>query len=165
MSLTQLENELLEIVQKVADNYRKNYSKEKGNKFITPKIMEAFNEKGENLGYIFRPQPYKSEFLYDIVWLERNPKGNISKVALALESELGYGWDKEIKQDFEKLLLTNAALRVMICFHHPHSLEELKSYATEAFDDYNLLQKGDRLLMLIWDDMGSGKVFPHLLVK
>lgn len=165
MTLTKLETELMEIMQKIADNYHKNFPKEKGNSVITPKIMEAFKEKGEKLGYIFRPQPHKSEFLYDIIWLERNPKGNISKAALALESELGYGWDKEIKKDFEKLLLTNAELRVMICFHHPHSLEELKNYATEAFNGYKLLQKGDRLLMLIWDDWGTGKIFPHLLEK
>ena len=52
------------------------------------------------------------EFLFDMTWIVLNKEGYIAKVPLVLESEWKRG--QEIHNDFQKLIVARADLRVMI---------------------------------------------------
>lgn len=108
---------------------------------------------------------FEYEWLYDVIWYETNEKG-FSKLKLAVESELCYDLG-QIKYDFDKLLVTNAEFKVMICMSFPHGkgFEEIYTQCLKAVENYESLPKESRFLLLIWDDYDTGKFVPSLIVK
>lgn len=108
---------------------------------------------------------FEYEWLYDIIWYETNDSGFL-KLKLAVESELCYDLG-QIKYDFDKLLVTNAELRIMICMSFPHGkgFEQIYRQCLNSVTNYELLPIGSRFLLLIWDDYDSGEFKPYLIVK
>ena len=54
------------------------------------------------------------EWLYDVTWLEYEEGGDGELTDLHLAAECEWGEDQDIEDDFEKLLLARAGVRVMI---------------------------------------------------
>lgn len=94
---------------------------------------------------------YEKEWLYDLVWYKEDGDGDnkrLTDVPLVMECE----WNqylKEIKYDFEKLLLANARLRLFICFVSPNDFQSVSSYFKDAVRKYELGKKDDRFLIAI----------------
>ena len=143
-------------------------NKKNCNTDLTYSIKEIIGSYGQELGFDVRAsglKQFKNEFLYDIVWYRSNEIG-LKNVELVVESELGRGLEV-IKYDFEKLLLANAKMRIMICFSYLHGdgIEDIKEFCSNAVKNYDQLEKGSRVFVLIWDDYITGEFVPHLIEK
>lgn len=57
------------------------------------------------------------EWLYDVVWLETGPGFWVQHVPLVAEIEWGTRW--QVWEDFQKLPIAQADVRVLICDQHP----------------------------------------------
>jgi hypothetical protein len=79
---------------------------------------------------------FEREWLYDLIWYRNSADGHLSEVYLVLESEWN-GAAADIKNDFEKLLLAKAELKIMVfqCFDQNLSdLFELLERGIRAFE-------------------------------
>jgi len=143
-------------------------------KWITPEIKKRITEIGTENGY----EIPKTEFLYDLTWCkyENNKKDEANillKMDLALESELSVNNDiKQLRDDFNKLLIAYTKYRVFICFEYqynkigfPNSVNHLIDELEDSFNKCNNLPAGERLLLLVCSDCGDGKIYPYLMIK
>lgn len=110
-------------------------------------------EQFENYKFINR------EFLFDIHWYkdEKNKYYMPKKISLVAESELGdrrKGDQSKLKNpavmfDFQKLLVANAELRLLIFkAKNQIELDELEEYFEKAITTYKLLEKGSIFLFV-----------------
>lgn len=134
----------------------------------TKEIKEIIGNLGHKMNFDVASSgnnKFEHEWLYDIIWYETNENG-FSKLKLAVESELCRDLG-QIKYDFDKLLVTNAELRIMICmsFANGEGISLIYEQCLNAVENYKLLPKGSRFLLLIWDDYISGEFKPYLIVK
>ncbi len=175
-----MENRLNEIeseIKKRLDDFSKKtlgYGKKNFNTDLTKEIKKIIGTYGESLGFKVKAggnNNFGQEWLYDIVWYSEKEIGlnnikGLSSTELVLESELGRGLGV-IKEDFEKLFLSNSKMKILICFSYTKSrgIDEIKEYCTKAVINYTLLEEGSRILVLIWDDYNSGEFIPHLIIK
>ena len=93
---------------------------------------------------------FEPEWLYDLIWYIENSSVKLNHIPLAVESE----WDLHddgIKYDFEKLLIANAELKLMICQVYPSRKEKVLQYFQEAIQAYELGKTGERFLIAILD--------------
>lgn len=94
---------------------------------------------------------FEKEWLYDIVWY--NVEGHdewLSRIPLVVECE----WNKEpeeIKYDFEKLLVSNAEHRLMICYVHEANRKRIWDCFQNCIRNYLHLVKGDRFMVAMMD--------------
>lgn len=119
------------------------------------------NQHGHNFGkHRFR----NTEWMYDIHWYKDVPEEHYmpSELVLAVESEMGnnryvsYGEMSQmpyssVKYDFQKLLATNACLRLMIFRvasedYLCHGKDCLDEYFRNAIKHYTHLREGDQFL-------------------
>jgi hypothetical protein len=80
----------------------------------TINLKEEIGKLGIQYGYSVRASGFDKEWLYDIVWCKKDINGSLTSVSLVVESE----WKRsliEISYDFEKLLLSNSPIKLMIC--------------------------------------------------
>lgn len=72
----------------------------------------------------------QSEFLYDVCWLrvDADPIWTLHEVGLVAEIEW-HGWDR-VWEDYQKLHVAKADVRVMVYYHHPGRLEDCISQLT-----------------------------------
>lgn len=139
----------------------KNYSRD-----LTFSIKKIIGNIGINRGFTIRAggqNGFEQEWLYDLIWYKRNEIG-ISNVELIMESELSRNID-EIIYDFEKLLLANSRLKLMICFSNTkgRDIPLIQKRCREVFFNYQNHNQDSRILLLIWDDYNSGEFIPYLL--
>lgn len=135
----------------------------RGNKLWTDKIKEKIGNIGKELGYNVCTTPgFESEWLYDLVWYKNDSNGRLQTIPLTLESEWDFNWSG-IKYDFEKLLLSNAEKRIMIC------QAKTKNEAGALFDNFEQSIKSyilgninDRFLIIIYNEE-NGKFIPKLI--
>lgn len=125
--------------------------------FLSKKFMnEYLNEDG-------KPKFVNREWLYDLVWYtEDNVRGySPTDFPLLVESEWGKkrpgdktgDMQSEIKYDFQKLLLSNTGLRLMIFrIKEEGDLDDLTLYFHEAIDAYSPLEKGSFLFVAFCDE-------------
>lgn len=95
------------------------------------------------------PNKYEPEWLYDIVWYEEDDRDRLKKLKLIAECE----WKKdyrEIKYDFEKILVGRAERRLFIC---QSKMEGIDSLFESFKSQINVFEnnKGDRYLIAILD--------------
>jgi hypothetical protein len=67
---------------------------------------------------------FEPEWLYDLIWYKNNSEVRLETVPLVLESEWAYDY-YDIRFDFEKLLLANAPLKVMVFQDGGHDTTEV----------------------------------------
>lgn len=134
----------------------------------TTEIKRIIGNIGQQLNYEVMAggdNDFEGEWLYDIVWYSNNEVG-FNKMILAVECEFSRGL-KHIQYDFDKLLVTNAENRIMICMSlgNEPGFEKIITQCNEAINNYEMLPKGSRFLLLIWDDYHSGKFESRIIIK
>lgn len=112
-----IDQEYRDIANKVVDLFDKNpHLAGTGNRESTAKILKSFADLADEFGYWYCPCPEvgNKEWLYDFMWFKNNEANDmLNEVALVLESEWGLYYD-EVRYDFEKLLIANAPVKVMV---------------------------------------------------
>ena len=99
-------------------------------------------------------QDFENEWLYDLVWYKENDTGFLIDVPLVVESEWKQNL-KDIKFDFEKLLLANSGLKLMICNSKEKHKQSILNYFQEAIEFCPFIQISDEYLVAILDLIGS----------
>ena len=95
------------------------------------------------------------EWLYDVTWLEYEKSGRGELTDALLVAECEWGSEQKIEEDFEKLLLARAGVRVMI-FHggvKPGARSDLLAGKVKAF---NGSRTEDAWLLVAWERNGDG---------
>ena len=97
------------------------------------------------------------EWLYDLVWYTEEDHYTMTSMPLAVECEWNPNKKQQarnvaysgIKYDFQKLVVCNAQLRLMIFqINKSDDLKNLEEYFSKAIQDYIYLTKGARFLFL-----------------
>lgn len=98
----------------------------------------------------------RGEFLYDVTWLKLLPDGHLQDVPLVAESEWGNG--KAVETDFDKLLLTRAAHRLMV-FDGTRiaNCTEFIGQLRERVRQFGRTGKNDRYLFAFWLAFPDGR--------
>lgn len=153
---SEIKNALIKVTQEGARH------EIKGDGEWTKKIKLLLGELGERSGFGVCTGGFKDRFepewLCDLAWYRENEAEFLVEVPLVMESE----WNrtlKYIKFDFEKLLLTNATLRLMICQAKPEKIDDLKVFFRNAVKAYGQLDKGSRFLIAVLDSDSEEFVF------
>jgi hypothetical protein len=150
IKFTALESELVALLQA----YEKEVSELalKGNTKWTELLKDRLGKRGHEKGYDVcasgYPDRFEKEWLFDLVWYQQDEQQLLLDVPLVMESE----WDaglKYIKYDFEKLLLANAATRLMVCQAKPGVAQSVRNYFQRAIESYRRNQPGDRYLVAL----------------
>ena len=113
------------------------------------------------------------EWMFDVIWYATTTidhQNYTAEFVMACESELSDTTIGGIQIDFDKLLLVNCPYRIFICRAEQHddspaNVNNRIAYFDHAVATCQNLRPNDRVLVLIWDDWSTGKVFPHLIVK
>jgi hypothetical protein len=136
-----------EIYKDKLENKKKNW---------TNLIKKKFSEYGSSLGYevmVSKTERNKSEWLFDMVWFA-SKNGHIDHVYLVLESEFEpriYN----IIEDFNKLLVARAEVRVMIFARRKtYQVEETFRDIEERIKSFSQTMRGDTYFLygLSWSD-------------
>ena len=126
-------------------------------------ISGPFNKDGYN-----KKGFKKAEWLYDLHWFEEKKKSHYQQTSLPLVVECEWDWlrkkDKSgdkysaIKWDFQKLLVANADLRVLIFQLRDKDGQDLNKkldeYFTETITGYRNLPVGSKFLFVAFDKDG-----------
>jgi hypothetical protein len=119
----------------------------------TETIKKLLGNLGERLGCKVCAstwdKKYNAEWLYDLVWYRENNDGNLVEVPLVVECEWGTDTKKDIKFDFEKLLLAKADIKLMICSNNDIKSKEYLAYFREALDVCPLINNNELFLIAI----------------
>jgi hypothetical protein len=136
---------------------------------ITSPVKQIFTQLGIDKGYTVRvggQKGIKSEFLFDIAWLKEDEENDLVSIELALESELSDLSGGGVRHDFNKLIVTDAKMKFFLCRvnrskENGSTVEYRKKFLTRYFKAYEGSLKS-RIVCLIWDDSGDGKL--HVLI-
>ncbi|MDR0932395.1 MAG: hypothetical protein LBM70_05170 [Victivallales bacterium] len=108
----------------------------------TGKILDLFHERGEKKGYFICPSKEvgNSEWLYDMIWFKNTEGGNkkdimLKEVCLVLECEWSHCYS-DVSYDFEKLLLANAPIKVMIFEEGKCKFKDICDKMKESIKNY-----------------------------
>ena len=93
----------------------------------TRRVKDAFIQLGIARGYTPCPNPQLEwgEFLYDVIWLRTDEENRVIGVPLVAEIEWGNRGD--VWDDFQKLLVARAGVRVMIFNGYPGTVKGITS--------------------------------------
>lgn len=165
-----IEKELVTTLEKIRENYRAKFKNQTNIKWISNQIKEDFGNIEDDFHCDVASTLHDNEWMYDLVWYHKSEVGFIDRICLVLESELSNRSNAGLLLDFNKLLLSNADLRVMICFakgnyNTPNNVNELIDLFDNAVKSYQNLEKGSRTLILIWEDYTDDVIYPHLIIK
>ena len=160
------ETEIIAILEQIVKEWFE--KKVNGDKQWTIRIKTLLADLGYKKGYDVSTSGLEdktvTEWLYDFVWYKENSEKYIETVPLVLECEWGRKL-KDIKFDFEKLLLANSEMKFMICQAKPNQFEQFCNYFEKAVSSYQLLQSGSRIVVAILDDYNTGLFTYKLFVK
>ena len=99
-------------------------------------------------------ESFESEWLYDLVWFKENEKGYLIEVPLVVESEWKQNL-KDIKFDFEKLLVSKSPLKLMICNCKESTKASTLNYFQESINACPFVNTEEKFLIAILDLVGS----------
>ena len=94
------------------------------------------------------PQGSVGEWLYDVIWVRMDGQNHVMGAPLVAESE--WGDPGEVWDDFQKLLVARAEVRVMIFDNHPGLLAELQAHIQ------HYAVSGDRYLLAQYLSLADG---------
>lgn len=113
------------------------------------------------------------ELLYDLIWYTEEDHYTITSMPLAVECEWSSNKKQNIKKvaysgikfDFQKLIVCNAQLRLMIFqIKRLDDLNNLNEYFNTAIQDYSYLTKGAKFIFLAFFPKG-GQLFYKEITK
>lgn len=139
---------------------------EKWTKVIKTELCEIGRDRFKCQVYaqdVPRDKTNGGEWLYDVTWLkyERNGDGELIEAPLVAECE--WGGKPHIQDDFEKLLLARAGVRVMIVDagtdpHYPKEIAELLAGKIKKFKDF---RAKDAWLLAVVEQSDGGWRFKY----
>ncbi|MGO9585159.1 MAG: hypothetical protein ACLP2Y_02970 [Limisphaerales bacterium] len=169
-----LNNSISELIVKTLGDDLLTFSgKSQGKK--TEHIMDALSRLGREQGFKSMSNRIsataekegfkKAEWLYDLHWYEEKEPSCYRQTSLPLVVECEWEWIRKgdeddddfsaIKWDFQKLLVANADLRVMIFQQRiKKKNDELAKYFDETIDGYRNLVEGSKFLFIAFDKRG-----------
>jgi hypothetical protein len=109
-----------------------------GNTAWTRAVQTAARNLGQTLGFRVCPSPAEGDerqWLYDLVWYRNNDNIRLEMVPLVLESEWSMD-EYEIRYDFEKLLLANSPVKVMVFQNRGDTVETVIEKLKLGIDEY-----------------------------
>lgn len=140
----------------------------KGNTAWTKGIKRKLYKLGYEYGYTTCASGLdgdsEAEWLYDVVWYKEDGEGQdarIIDVPMVAECEWNGGIG-HIKYDFEKLLLANAPLKVMICRATVDTMQATKDYFADAIAKYPYNSRDARFLIIILET--QAETFNYMLI-
>jgi hypothetical protein len=162
----EIEDQIKNVLFTIIDE--SNHGNLNGDKQWTRRIKELLGELGESLHFGVCAGGFQDRFhrewVHDLVWFQESEDRFLIRVPLVVESEWGRTLN-HIKYDFEKLLMSNADLRLMICQAKPNQLEVFQNYFRKAISDYTHLNKGAKFIIAILDDYESGEFIFETIKK
>lgn len=124
-----------------------------GNGRWTSYILEKLRIVGHEYGLEVCPDfdNRNSAWLYDMTWYKNDSEGFLIDIPFVMESEWKYN---DIQYDFEKLLQSDAKLKLMVCcFNNDKGQHEsLKGYFLEAIKRYSHHKKDSKYMIAILKD-------------
>lgn len=130
----------------------------------TKEVKRVFREMAIERGVQQACSEDKGEWLYDCVWYTSEPyegstHGRTTSIPLVMECEWGLGLDAII-EDFDKLLLANSHLSVMVCasYNSLHA-DTIIKYCEAAVLGFKNLAPGATFLLCIMPEEGNEMVF------
>lgn len=119
----------------------------------TEEIKNSLGELGRDNNFSIcastLDKDYECEWLYDLVWYKENENGYLIDVPLVVESEWKTDLIKDIKFDFEKLLLAKSRVKLMICGCNEKKMGSYLEYFQAAIDVCPLVDDRDNFLIAI----------------
>lgn len=113
----------------------------KGNRAWTEAVKIAVGDIGTQLGYeilanqVPNRAHFQSEWLFDLTWYQGSNKGILS-LPLVLECEWSQHYE-DLRHDFEKLLVTNSDLKIMIFEATKEKADELVAQLDSAIRNFH----------------------------
>jgi hypothetical protein len=149
-------NHVEEIISNLSESGNEAYlMKLKGNASWTKLIKQNLSKLGAELGFetCASGTDYQThnEWLYDLIWFKEEGEGMLRRmidVPLIMESEWNLSFD-DIKYDFEKLLLGNSPVKLMIC--QSKSPNELFPYFEDSISKFMLQRTNETYIIAILD--------------
>lgn len=126
-------------------------------KFVVDQVASAAEEHGCTLCGHGCGAP---EFMFDMTWLKTGDDRSLLDVTLILECE--WGADHHVLEDFRKLLLGRADVRLLV--FEGKTLESSKQLISKMRDEIHGFHKtiaGDRYLFAYWPKDANGFQFDH----
>ena len=127
---------------------------------LTKEVKKAIGTVGEELGFTFCATGFGGEKTYDLCWHKEGDNDMILDVPLAMECELSPNYEA-ILEDFQKLLVSRAAHRVLLCKQEPEVWSLCEGELIRQICSYYGTQNGDRYLFGCW--MNDGWKFTHYI--
>jgi hypothetical protein len=98
---------------------------------------------------------YDNKWFYDVAWYKNNGSGNLEEVIMVAESEtetLPDAWEKAIKYDMEKLLISNATVKVLIALAFDEKrVTEIIERCEKSVKAFKMMNPGDAVLIFVFD--------------
>ena len=106
------------------------------------------------------------EWLYDVTWLDYEKSGSGELVDAPLAAECEWGNEGDIEDDFEKLLLARAGIRLMIFngFHEAGSKEIAERLARKV-REFKGSRAEDAWLLAAWEGSNDDWSFRYFTIK
>jgi hypothetical protein len=147
----EIENGVRNAIQQVCDTLRD----EPSSTVLTRAIRRSLTQLAHDFGYkvrnaLPRTDPKQSDigWLWDLSWIESDRDNTLRAIPLALESEWNSTWD-EILWDFQKLLVSQADIRVMV-LNTATDAQKQFAQLRAAVDAYSGSRAGDHYLFACW---------------
>jgi hypothetical protein len=119
----------------------------------TEQLKKALGRVGRQNGFKVcgstKEQEFEREWLYDLVWYKEDEQGFLIEAPLTVESEWKKDLIKDIKFDFEKLLLSRSNLKLMICNCQNQQIGTFVDYFQKAINVCPFVPLGDSFLIAI----------------
>ena len=159
-------DEVISAIQNGLNKINDQLTNNEDTKEWTRQVLTEIGDLGEDHGCEVYTSVRKFKYggwLYDLCWVQYSPKPEqyLIRMPLVLESEWG-SW-KDVCNDFEKLLLARAGLRVMVYGYDEDKkdgknvCQKLKKY----FETFESGMQGDRYLLCCWDNDEKSKEFHY----
>ena len=136
-----------QILEEDLNNLAKDIPKESPTQCWTKEVKNLLTDLAKEKGY----EPYASqvtkggEWMCDVVWWDSGKNGLVRSIPLVAECE--WGDEAAVWDDFQKLLVFRAAVRVMIfCSNSPEKASELVGDLKRQIQYFESSQYTDRYL-------------------
>lgn len=123
-----------------------------GEKPWTAKIKATLNDLGKHYNFHTCASGCDSlngsEWLCDFVWLKTDQERQVVDVPLVVESE--WGDMRAVMDDFQKILIINARLKMMIL--QPNDIDSALTIMKNAIHAFRHTRPGDHYLFAFWSN-------------
>jgi hypothetical protein len=125
---------------------------------LNKEVKKAVGAVGKALRFTVRATGFGGEKSFDLCWLKNGGDDMILDVPLAMECELSPNYEA-ILDDFQKLLVSRAGCRVLLCKQKPEVWALREGELIRQICSYYGTRSGDRYLFGCW--MKGGWEFRH----